>query len=508
MKKIFLLLIVFYMTIITNNTAAASDYLQSLETHKALIEKAENAVSENTRPASVWTQVYHFMPDSGWNGVFSGLAYFNGGYNIFYAFNPFIQSPSVQYAGHSFSGDLLRWARMPVALAASDFYDSDGIGSVAVAERGNLLYVLYPGFNKIQTLAQKTINAAVSNDGVNFIKHADNPVIKPPKGDFSEKRFDYPYLWKHDDIFYLLIASSNKAETESKLLLYKSKNLLNWELFNVIEDSENESKIWEYPAYIEMKGMNGILLSYKEKDKKSHEVLYKTGIIPGNIDYTNGKFVQKGNFQLLDYGFDYYAPQVQKADGGKYIVFGYLKEYKNNHSSDYISGALPRIISCKNNKLYSEPVPQTASLRESRLSFKNFNISYPYVLKGFSGDVYEIDTLIDMKTAKNFSLKLRTSDSEETVLFYDKVKQLFILNREKSGVIISGAKGVKVPLRNHCIKLHIFVDKSSVEVFINDGEAALSSRIYPSEKSYGIKMSAFGRAKVKYFNFYKLNVVQ
>ena len=515
MKKIFLFAIILALTAVSvmTSSALASCYLDSLELHKSVIQKAENKVTDSHKTVSLWSPAYHFLPVDGWSGLFSGLSYFNGGYNLFYFNNPFAITDSKKYLGHSLSNDLLRWARLPISLAAVDTYDSGDLGAGSAIEKDGLFYLFYSGLQKDVNLTQKTVNLALSKDGVSFIKHANNPIISPPKGDFSQSKFDSPYIWMHDNRFYLLIASANKSGTESKLLLYRSKNLLDWELFNVIENPESESRIWEYPSYIEMKGFSGILLSYKDSQnsKNSQSVSYRCGIIPGTIDYSSGKFTQKGDFQFIDYGFDYYAPQISKIDENKYLVWGHLMDYQNNPNGDFITGAMPRILSYsdnKDNKIIVNPIPQFTSLRESKLSFKNFNVSHPAILKGFVGDAYEIETLIDLRLAKNFSLKLRTSDDEETVLFYDKVKQLFILNREKSGILLDGSRGVNMPLNNNCIKLHVFVDKSSIEVFINDGEAVLSSRIFPSEKSRNLKVSALGRAKVKYFNFYKLNIVQ
>lgn len=38
------------------------------------------------------------------------------------------------------------------------------------------------------------------------------------------------------------------------------------------------------------------------------------------------------------------------------------------------------------------------------------------------------------------------------------------------------------------IKLHVFVDRSSIEVFANDGERVISDRIYPTQGSDEIQL--------------------
>ena len=42
------------------------------------------------------------------------------------------------------------------------------------------------------------------------------------------------------------------------------------------------------------------------------------------------------------------------------------------------------------------------------------------------------------------------------------------------------------------VKLRVFVDRSSVEVFANDGERVLSERIYPPPGSDGIELYSHG----------------
>jgi len=55
------------------------------------------------------------------------------------------------------------------------------------------------------------------------------------------------------------------------------------------------------------------------------------------------------------------------------------------------------------------------------------------------------------------------------------------------------------------VKLQIFVDRSSVEVFANDGEVTLTDRIYPSGHSVGIEVySLEGNGKIESLSIWKL----
>ena len=52
-------------------------------------------------------------------------------------------------------------------------------------------------------------------------------------------------------------------------------------------------------------------------------------------------------------------------------------------------------------------------------------------------------------------------------------------------------------------KLNIFVDKSSIEIFANDGEIAMSSRIYPDKNSTGIKFITDNEVLIEQLDFFK-----
>ena len=97
---------------------------------------------------------------------------------------------------------------------------------------------------------------------------------------------------------------------------------------------------------------------------------------------------------------------------------------------------------------------------------------------------------IDAKKSKKFSVILRGSDVEETVLRYD-ASGKFVLDRSNAGLpihiidpheIFDDVREVQITPADK-LKLQIFVDRSSVEVFINDGAEVLSARIYPKRTS-------------------------
>nr|WP_239454195.1 GH32 C-terminal domain-containing protein [Bacillus suaedaesalsae] len=85
----------------------------------------------------------------------------------------------------------------------------------------------------------------------------------------------------------------------------------------------------------------------------------------------------------------------------------------------------------------------------------------------------------------NFSLGLCVSDdkSEETVITYKRNE--VTVDLQKAGQGLTGVSRAPVTLINHKLHLHIFVDRSSIELFINHGEKVITNRIYPKSSSTG-----------------------
>ena len=129
---------------------------------------------------------------------------------------------------------------------------------------------------------------------------------------------------------------------------------------------------------------------------------------------------------------------------------------------------------------------------------------------GTRGEVYEFEAELEPGKADEIGFRLRKSKEAETLMGFDAVHREVYVDRTHSGEVsfskdFPGRFTAKVE-QNATIKLHVFVDRSSVEVFVNDGERVLSDRIYPPPGSDGIEVYAQGNgAKVVSLTIWKLN---
>lgn len=148
---------------------------------------------------------------------------------------------------------------------------------------------------------------------------------------------------------------------------------------------------------------------------------------------------------------------------------------------------LPReVLYCKD-KLIFKPIEEIKQYRKNEYNIQDMKL-IGEKLMDITGDSYEIIVVFDAQSSSEFGIKLRVNEKEQTVLSYNINNNIFSFNRDKSGIGPMGIRNTEVKLIDNKLKLQIFVDNSSVEVFINDGEKTMTGRIYPSADATSIKL--------------------
>ena len=483
-------------------------------------EVTAKELSKATVTNARWYPSYHIAAPAGWINDPNGFSYFNGEYHFFYQHYPYDVKWGPMHWGHVVSKDLAHWQRLPVAIAPDKIYDaSGGCFSGSALERNGKLYLMYTGHVDLPVPTEdginriETQNIAVSNDGINFEKIAANPVLYVPadKGDISANDFRDPKIWQHGGKYYAIVGSRNRAETVGQVLLFESPNLERWTFKSIMARSEgNQGDMWECPNFAVIDGQDVLILSpmnIKAEGKKFLN-LQQSGYMLGNMNYDTGIFTH-GDFDLLDYGFDFYAPQILQAPDGRCILIGWLDMWGTPmpEQADGWAGqmTIPRELHIVDGKIFTTPVKELELLRGEKVSYENLSLSKATKLDGVRGDIGELLATIDLTQSKNFSIELRSSGKEKTVLSYDKTTGIVKLNRDKSGKILKGEREVEISLAAE-MKLQIFIDRSSLEIFINDGEAVFSTRLYPKENSQDIVfVPTQGALSLKQVTFYNLH---
>lgn len=493
---------------------------------------------------------YHFLPPAAWMNDPNGLIQWRGRYHLFYQYNPDGPFWGPPHWGHAVSDDLVHWTDLPVAMAPTPgSVDEDGCFSGCAVDYDGIPTFIYTG---VRGEEQLPCVATSTDDLLTWQKHAGNPVISAPPEDLDIVIFRDHSAWKEGDTsgvwprkatepeplhetkpptWYQVIGASIR-DVGGAALLYRSKDLLHWEYLHplCVGDKDQTEPIWtglmwECPDFFALDGRHVLIVSVHDGERP-HYVAYLSGA------YTDHRFTPETQ-GIVDFGGHFYAPQTLLDDRGRRIMWGWLRE---GHSSypptppqaggyqQWAAGwagvmSLPRILSIlPDGSLGMEPAPELATLRHEHHRFTDMDLtpesSNP--LEGVRGDCLEIVAIFEPGDAEGFGVKVRCSpdNEEQTVIAYDRVRQ-------RLGLVVSdpyvrpGQAPGPAPTRSKALytdfttgmrwstleladgeplELHVFVDRSVVEVFAN-GRGCTTARIYPSRAdSLGVDLFAQGGA--------------
>lgn len=480
--------------------------------HHELVDKATRTIIEARKQADedYWRLQFHVSPPLHWMNDPNGFCFFRGEYHLFYQYHPFSPFWEDIHWGHARSADLVHWTDLPIALAPSEEYDRDGCFSGSAIVKDGKLHLIYTGNqwtgnNRDTDLVQAQC-LAVSTDGIKFDKWPGNPIIQEaPAGNIHPHHFRDPKVWKHGDYYYCILGSRT-LEHVGQILLYKSSDLMNWEFIGIPaqgNEVEKSGYMWECPDLFHLSGSDVLVMSpqgMKPEGERFHNI-HQAGYMIGKLDYHTGEF-EHGAFEMLDYGFDFYAPQTMVDNQGRRIMMAWMAMWDSEMPEQARGWAgamtLPRELSLEAGEIRCRPIPELTKLRGELRAFNHLAVSGELKLEGIFGDCYEMELLIDVSEATHAGIKLRVNEAknEETVLTYSQQDNTVTIDRNRSGAGPGGVRRASVQVDSGLLMLQLFVDRSSMEVFLQDGEKVMTARIYPDEQSTGIRFFAEGSMKI------------
>ena len=466
------------------------------------VENADEYISKNA--PFVKTELrhtYHAMPPVGWMNDPNGFSYAAEKYHLFFQFYPYASVWGPMHWGHYSSDDLIKWNWVKTAIAPDTFYDKDGCFSGSAIEKDGKHYLFYTAVCD----GNQTQASAVSLDGKNYVK---NGVVvsgdKLPK-DCSKRDFRDPYVFERDGKFYM-ICGSMADDKDGQLLLFSSIDLNNWNFVGVVrKDDKPTSGIYECPCVFKS-GDNDVILSspqgYVTEDGKYQNVnssIYSVG----KLNLKSGKFAIEYEDEI-DGGLDFYAPQVVGLRDGRVIMIAWMQMWNRTMPTavDGWAGActLPRDLCVKNGKLRQTPVKEIEKYRKNPVEYSDVEINKRTELDGVKGTKIELSVKISMGNADKAGIKLFESENNYAEIYYDKKGGKVVFDRSHAGVKIDCDKkekdayvrSVNIENSGDVISFRIFLDVSSCEVFINDGEKVMTSNVYTAERGEGVSFFSSG----------------
>ena len=293
----------------------------------------------------------HFATKKGWVNDPNGLVFFKGSYHIFYQHSPNYEVPwkEKMHWGHAATKDFLHFEELPVALYPDMPYDEDGCWSGTAIVKDDVLYLFYASIKG----DVQSVSVAYSDDGINFKKAENNPVIKGfPKDGCPD--FRDPAVCFSDGKYYCVMASGNREKNTANLLLYESDDLLAWNYHGVMCEWEN-SKFAECPSFMKSGGKHLLTASVCKRDSHRFSVMY------GGFDGNTFTKLYEGE---VDKGPDQYAGQVFLDDKGRTILISWIPgwSYAGFRKTDVGCMSVPREIKLIDGKIYGYPTAEVRHL--------------------------------------------------------------------------------------------------------------------------------------------------
>ncbi len=461
---------------------------------------------------------YHFTTPQNWINDPNGLVYANGSYHLFYQSNPFANVWGHMTWGHATSKDLIHWQHLPIAIkeengimafSGSAVLDAQNTSGFSV-NGSQPLVAIYTG----HTDTLQTQNLAFSNDkGITWTKFKSNPVLNYHKKDFRDPNV----FWYQPKQQWIMALS---FPNEHQVGFFASKNLQQWQQISVFGPLGDTSGVWECPDLMQV--------PIEGKPGKTKWVLFTSQnatmqYFVGEFDGVN--FINENPANTIfkqDYGTDYYAAVTYHNTPNKQpVAIGWINNW--NYANDIPTTpwksamALPRKLSLKkiNNQwqLLQELEGDLATLRGTRTTLNNIKVSSNYTLP-FKSQTFEMDCVIQSSNGEA-GIKIAVGNGHYFTIGYDGNTQTLFTDRSHVGTTFFNKNfdslaicKVKVPLINGNLKLHIFYDKSIVEIYANDGIAVFTVQLFPNESYTGIELYSNGQPAVfKSINIWKINSI-
>lgn len=471
--------------------------------------------------------LYHFTPPSHWMNDPNGLVFLADEYHLFYQYHPDSDLWGPMHWGHAVSRDLVNWRHLPIALFP-DEYGMIFSGSAVVDKHNTAGFgedALVAIFTHSKDYVQSQSLAYSTDSGRTWTKYAGNPVLVAPENtpDFRDPKVFW-YGARHSGHWVMCLAVRDRT------MFYISPDLIHWTnsgAFGPLDGST--TGVWETPELFELHIDGGAetrwLLTVGVQDGApagGSGTAYFVGSFDGKT------FTSENPPQTIlwaDYGADFYAAQSWNDEpSGRRILIAWMNNWQYallSPSSSDQRGVFSMIReaslawTASGIRLRSKPIPEYQVLRNGYVHWENLSLTpAENLLADLRGDSLEI--LAEFKITAEVDccgFLVRSGQTEYTTISYHVKDQKLSVDRTQSGNVefkdsFAAQHAADLLPVDNIVQLHIFVDRSSVEVFANDGLITFTESIFPLEQSQGLELFVEGgEIFLKSLDVYRLNPI-
>lgn len=430
---------------------------------------------------------YHFTPYQNWLNDPNGLCYFKGYYHLYYQYNPHQPRWGNPYWGHAASRDLVHWAHLPVCLEPQPSLCADAgrkggaFSGSAVVEDGRLVlfFTRHIGPLEDNEETQEYQVRTESADSLHF--GPEQTVVCRPSG--YSFHFRDPKVNREADGWHMFLGS--RSSKGPSILHYLSQDGWRWKKQNdfLCDTAHCGTTTVECPDVFPLDGQwvaLAALMDYTDLQGRRQPTQYYLGhLSQGHLTVTASG--------LFDFGTNFYAVQTF-AHAGRRLAIGWIADTYGEHRGSLTSAmgsmSLPRELRVKNGRLLVRPAREVYGLLGSKV-FSGKQQAVP--LMRLPGNTFYVQAYFAADT--DFDLLLGRDGGSEIHLLRRRGHTALRLFGVKTEHIVFSAPADTI------LSLEIFVDRRTVEVFLNEGEAS-GTKLFYSLSPDGVFSAAFSRPEV------------
>lgn len=466
--------------------------------------------------------VYHHTPVYGWMNDPNGMFYKDGVYHLYFQYNPYGSVWGNMHWGHSTSSDLMHW-KFEGSAIVPDAWGAIFSGSCVVDHENTA------GFGKgaivaFYTSAKSTPWGDVQSEsmaysldnGKTFTKYEGNPILTSSERDFRDPKVFWYAPGKH---WVMMLAVGQHME------IYSSVNLKDWKKeseFGAMQGAHGG--VWECPDLVEIpvegtRQKKWVLICNLNPGGPfgGSAAQYFVGSFDGKTFVNESPTLTK----WMDWGKDNYATVTwNNAPDGRCVALGWMSnwQYANNvptrqyRSANTIARDLTLYRVGEELYLKSTPSPEVKKARGEKVSKPSFNVAGEYEVPSLLDDnkgAYEVELVIQNQGASKIAFCLLNEKGEKVSMHYDLARRQFVMDRSESGTVDFSKDFPAVTVApadtDKELTLRLFVDRSSIEAFGEDGKFVMTNLVFPSLPYNKMRFTSDEKGyTVKSFKVYRL----
>lgn len=440
---------------------------------------------------------FHLMPKTGWLNDPNGLCQFHGTYHIYYQYTPFEPTGELKLWGHYTTKDFISYIDEGPVLFPDSEFDAHGVYSGSAFVKGDTIHYFYTG--NIKYFDRDDYDYINSGRGSNTIHVASKDGYHFSEKDLLMTTDDYPedmschvrdpkIIRRGDD--YYMVQGARDIDSHGLILMFHSKDLSHWEYFDRIVPKEPFGYMWECPDLFELDGQMMLITCPQGVEPKGidYQNVHQCTAVKMDYDFENKSYeiCDNSEFQQLDRGFDFYAPQTFEDEKGRRILIGWMgipdADYTNPTVEHGWQHALtiPRELHIKDGRIIQQPIKEMEQMRKGELicTFSEQGRMESNL------KLYEAE--VRFRHCADMVLTLK----EGVTLSYD--SGLLTLDLGDFGA----GRTTRCAALDELKDLRIFADTTSLEIFVNGGEEVFTTRVYSSQGKLSIDGDCSGTMKI------------